>query len=74
MQATAIKNPPPPAKLSLINPVVLQYKGASSFIITGKITGNTYLFAAHDTGLSVDERDVPALLEAAELLCRASDV
>ena len=67
------KNPPPAVRPSLMKPVVLRYKGASSFIITGKITGNTYLFAGNDPGLNVDERDVPSLLEASDLLFKLSE-
>ena len=44
------------------NPVLLHHLGASSLVIKGAVTGLTYLFAGHDTSLSVDERDVPALL------------
>jgi hypothetical protein len=51
--------PSPPV---LQNAVSLHHLGASSLVINGAVTGYTYLFAGHDTSLSVDERDVPALL------------
>jgi hypothetical protein len=43
-------------------PVILRHLGNSSFVIKGEVTGHTYLFAGGDQVLTVDERDVPALL------------
>jgi hypothetical protein len=51
--------PPPPV---LQNPVILRHLGTSSLVIKGAVTDHTYLFAGTDTGLSVDERDAPALI------------
>jgi hypothetical protein len=42
--------------------MVLYHLGDSSLLIKGMVTGYTYLFAGRGTGLSVDERDVPALM------------
>jgi hypothetical protein len=52
--------PPPPAELQ--NPVTVHHLGATSLVMRGAVTGHTYLFAGHDSSLTVDERDVPALL------------
>jgi hypothetical protein len=51
--------PPEPV---LQNTVTLHYLGTSSLVIKGTVTNHTYLFASEDTGLSVDERDAPALI------------
>ncbi len=56
------QSPSPPA---LQNPRVLHHLGASSLLVKGAVTGHVYLFAAGDTSLSVDERDMPALLNMA---------
>jgi hypothetical protein len=53
-------SPPPPAVLQ--NPTILYHLGEYSLVIKGEATGRTYLFAGRDAGLTVDERDVPALL------------
>ena len=50
---------PPPAPQ---NPVILYHLGPSSLVIKGAATGFTYLFAGRETSLSVDERDVRALM------------
>jgi hypothetical protein len=52
--------PAPPFVLQ--HPVHLQRVGASSIVVMGEATGQTYLFAGRDAGLGVDERDAPALL------------
>jgi hypothetical protein len=51
---------PPPAALQ--NVVTVHHLGNTSLVILGAVTGHTYLFAGHDTSLTVDERDVPALM------------
>ena len=59
---TRPQSPSPPA---LQNPRVLHHLGASSLLVKGAVTGHVYLFAAGGATLSVDERDVPALLTMA---------
>jgi hypothetical protein len=59
---------PPPAALQ--NPVVVHHLGATSLVIRGAVTGHAYLFAGHDTSLTVDERDVPALLASGQFVIK----
>jgi hypothetical protein len=53
---------PKPSPPILQNPSVCYHLGESSLVIKGRVTGYTYLFAGRGTGLSVDERDLPAFL------------
>jgi hypothetical protein len=46
----------------LQNPSVLYPLGQSSLVVKGAVTGHTYLFGSRGTELSVDGRDVPALI------------
>lgn len=55
--------PQSPAPPVLQNPRVLRHQGAASLLVKGAVTGHVYLFAGGDAELSVDERDVPALLK-----------
>ena len=59
---------PPPAALQ--NAVLVHHLGATSLVILGEVTGHTYLFAGRDTSLTVDERDVPALLASGQFVIR----
>jgi len=59
--------PPPPV---LQNSVILRHLGTSSLVIKGAITGYTYLFAGHGSGLSVDERDAPALIATGRFIIK----
>jgi hypothetical protein len=54
----AISSPPP----ALQNPGFLYHLAESSLVIKGAVTGRTYLFAGRGVGLTVDERDIPALI------------
>lgn len=44
------------------NPTLLYYRGDSSLVTKGAVTGLSYLFAGSAEGLLVDERDIPAFL------------
>ncbi len=44
------------------DPVALFHQAEGSLVIKGAVTGTTYLFGGRGTSLSVDERDVPAVL------------
>ncbi len=62
-ERTVIKaQPSTPSPLVLQNPSILYFMGGSSLVIKGKVTGITYLFGDRNTGLSVDERDLPEFL------------
>jgi hypothetical protein len=43
---------------------VLEYRGASSLVITGPVTGRTYRFEQPGARLSVSRHDAAALLQA----------
>jgi hypothetical protein len=55
--------PPPPAPPVLQNPQLVSHTGKISLVIRGPVTGQVYLFGGGGMALTVDERDVPALLE-----------
>jgi len=57
-----IQPPSSPSPPVLQNPSVLYFLGETSLVIKGSVTDNTYLFADRNTGLNVDERDIPAFL------------
>ena len=58
----AANAPVAPAPPVLQNPIVVRYLGTSSLVVKGAATGRAYLFAGQDVGLTVDERDAPALI------------
>ena len=53
-------------ELILENTVPLQFNGTSSIMIKGPKTGYLYLFAPKETGLLVDGRDAPLILEGSQ--------
>lgn len=61
-EVTRVQPPGSSSPPVLQNPSVLYFFGETSLVIKGTVTGNTYLFADRNTGLSVDERDLPAFL------------
>jgi hypothetical protein len=58
------KAPVAPTPPVLQSPTILRYLGTSSLAIKGAVSGCAYLFAGRDAELSVDERDVPALISS----------
>jgi hypothetical protein len=52
----------PPAAV-LQNPVLLTQAGCAPVVVRGPASGHSYLFAPTGSALTVDERDVPTLLE-----------
>ncbi len=56
----------------LENTVALQYKGASTYLIKGAVTGYVYLFAPNEQKLFVDGRDVSMILKESEEFSLAS--
>jgi hypothetical protein len=60
----------PPPTGALQNAVIVNHLGKTSLVIRGAVTGQTYLFAGGGIGLTVDERDVPALLASGQFVLR----
>jgi hypothetical protein len=52
-----------PPTVVLQNPVLLTQAGSAAVVVRGPASGQSYLFAPAGSALTVDERDVPALLE-----------
>lgn len=50
----------------LENTVALQYKGPSTYLIKGAVTGYLYLFAPNEQKLLVDGRDASMILKESE--------
>ena len=57
---------PPPNPLPPTRPAQTQvaYKGDSSIVVRGQVTGTAYLFGPRGAALLVDTRDAPALLRS----------
>ena len=49
-------------KPALLNPKTIYHLGDTSLVMTGAVTGNTYLFPPRGGDLEVDERDFVHLL------------
>jgi hypothetical protein len=56
----------------LENAITLQYKGTSTYLTKGAVTGYLYLFAANEQGLLVDGRDASMILKDSENFSMAS--
>lgn len=54
--------PEPPDPPRPQDPVQLAPRGDSAIVMRGEVTGLTYLFGAWGAALTVDGRDVPALM------------
>ena len=54
-------NPTPPMQPSSTS---VEYRGDSSLVVRGQVTGTTYLFGPRGAALLVDTRDVAALLRS----------